>query len=409
MTPRARRICFVSTGLAKGGAETQLYRTACGLRRRGFDVHALCLLGPAYYGEKLMEAGIPVRYLRASRRSDPFTVLSRLTRALRDMRPDALAGFDYPGTIVARAAGALLRVPVVVSSIRSQRLGGPVRRLALTWTDRLADVTTTNSRMVADHLVGLGAVSASRARVIPNGLDMQRLGPHLREGRAALRRSIDVADGEFLWVAAGRFEEPKDYPNLCAAVSEIAREGGRLRVAIAGQGPLEERIRALIDGDAGLSRVITLLGQRDDVPALMAAADATVLASAWEGLPNVVLESLAVGTPAVSTDVGGVREIVGDGETGFIVPPRQPRALARAMVRMMALTASERQVMGDAGRAHVLGRFELQQVVSQWADLFTELLARAARPAALAQGAAGAHGAQPAPRRETGEGLLPAD
>jgi len=375
MTP-LRRICFVSTGLGRGGAEAQLFRAACGLRHRGFDVHVVSILRNDYYGARLEAEGIPVTCLDAVPTTNPALILSRFLRRVLPLAPHALAGFDYPGTMLARVGGAVARVPVVISSIRSEKIGSRFRALALQWTDSLANVTTTNSDRVARHLVRAGAVSGHRVRVIPNGLDLEAIGPHLRVHRAALRQSLGVAEDEFLWVAVGRLYEPKDYPNLLSAVSRLTHHTA-MKVAIAGQGPLLAQIESRI-ADLSLDERVTLLGLRDDAAACMAAADATVLASAWEGSPNAVIESLAVGTPVVSTDVGGVREIVDDGHTGFIVPPRDPDALAAAMSKLMARSAAERSRMGNAGRAHIEGRFGLDRVLDRWFDLFNGLMEHAA-------------------------------
>jgi glycosyltransferase involved in cell wall biosynthesis len=278
--------------------------------------------------------------------------------------------------MLARAGGALARVPVVISSIHSENFGGSLRRLALAWTDSFASVTTVVSQRVGERLVRLGAAPA-RVRVIPNGIDTNAVGPHLRVGRTAVRRAIGVRDDAFLWLAAGRLEEPKDYPNLIAATAQLAAAWPHMALAIAGQGPLFEDIRADV-ARRGLERVVTLLGIRDDVPACMAAADAMVLASAWEGLPNVIIESLAVGTPVVSTDVGGVREVVQHGASGFVVPPRNADALAAAMARMMTLSAAERTHMGAIGCEHVQQHFTLEGVLRDWSGLFNELFARPA-------------------------------
>lgn len=376
MTTLQRRICFVSTGLGRGGAEAQLFRAACGLRDRGFDVHVLSILPNDYYGARLAAENIPVTCLDALPSTNPALILSRFLRHVRPLAPRALAGFDYPGTMLARVGGAVARVPVVISSIRSERIGSRLRSLALQWTDSLATVTTTNSDRVARHLVRAGAVSGARVRVIPNGLDLEATGPHLRVHRAALRRSIGVTESDFLWVAVGRLYEPKDYPNLLSALSLLPNRAA-VALAIAGQGPLRPQIQSRIR-ELGLDEQVRLLGLRDDAAACMAAADATVLASAWEGSPNAVIESLAVATPVVSTDVGGVREIVDDGRTGFVVPPRDPQALAAAMSALMARTAEERAAMGAAGRAHIEGRFGLDGVLDRWCELFNVLLERAA-------------------------------
>ena len=366
------RVCFVATGLARGGAELQLFHAATGLRSLGFDVHVVCILSTGYYGAKLEQHGVPVTCLNAERTTNALRILARFVRYAKRLGPVALVGIDYPGAMLARAGGALARIPVVISSIHTENNGGPHRRLALAWTDSLATVTTAVSRRVAQTLVDMG-VPSSRVQVIPNGIDTHTVGPHLRAQREALRRSLGIGEDIFFWFAAGRMEAPKDYPNLLAAMALLSKGSRPVRLAIAGHGPLLDDVRGRVTA-LGLDGMVSLLGLRDDVPACMAAADATVLASAWEGLPTVALESLAVETPIVCTDVGGAREIVENGRSGFVVPPRNPQALAIAMEEMMACSAKERRQMGAFGRKHIERDFGLDRVLGCWSGLLNDLV-----------------------------------
>jgi glycosyltransferase involved in cell wall biosynthesis len=367
------RICFVSTGLAKGGAESQLFRAAAGLRARGLDVHVVSVLSWDYYGTRLQQEGVPLVCLDASRTTSPARILIRFLQYLKDVRPAALAGFDYPGSMLARIGGTVARTPVVISSIRSENLGTSLRKVALAWTDSLATVTTTNSESVARKLVDAGAISRRRIRVIPNGLDVQSVSPALREGRATLRRSLGIEGSDFFWFAAGGLEAPKDYPNLLAAMARLAKTRAPLKLAVAGKGPLLGMLRDRA-ASLGLESIVSFLGVREDVPACLAAADGTVLASAWEGLPNIIIESLAVGTPVVCTDVGGAREVVADGRSGFVVAPGDPGVLAAAMAKLMACSEQQRHGMGAAGRTHVERTFALDSMLTRWSGLFEELL-----------------------------------
>jgi glycosyltransferase involved in cell wall biosynthesis len=374
VSPGQQRVCFVVPTLSRHGAETQLFHIASGLRARGFDVHVVAMLSSDYFGAVLESRGIPVTCLDVSRTTNPLRILRRFMRHLKVLRPAALVGFNYPGVLLARSAGTLARIPVIVSSIHTVNQGTRFRNQALTWTDMFGTVTTAVSHAVARTLVDSG-VSADRVRVIPNGIDIGAVGPHLRAERQSLRMSLGVRDHEFLWLAAGRLDPAKDYPNLLAAMALLTTTSPNARLAIAGGGPLHSMLRTRASA-FGLDRIVSFLGVRQDVPSCMAAADATVLSSAWEGLPLVVIESLAVGTPVVSTDVGSVRDVVHDGESGFVVPSRDPKALAAAMSRLMARSGAQREEMGAAGRAHVERHFALEPVVSQWAALLEDLLSR---------------------------------
>jgi len=180
-------------------------------------------------------------------------------------------------------------------------------------------------------------------------------------------------EGTFLWLAVGRLEVQKDYPTLLRAFAQLDRSGSALWVA--GEGSLRADLESL-SRSLHLADRVRFLGQRGDIPALMNAADAFVLSSAWEGFGLVIAEALACKLPVVVTDSGGPREVVDNGRVGFLVPPRDPDALAQAMVRLMDLPEAERRRMGELGREYVEANYSLDRVVDQWEALYTELLER---------------------------------
>ncbi len=175
-----------------------------------------------------------------------------------------------------------------------------------------------------------------------------------------------------MWLTVGRAEPQKDYGNLVAAFRLVAKAEAHARLVIVGR-ETDTIVRKMIERENLTSRCLAL-GQRHDVPSLVAAADAFVLASAWEGLPNSVMEAAAAGTPIVATQVGGVPELVEDGTTGFLVPPAQPDAIARAMLDLMRLSPAARQSMGERARRLVTSRYSCAVVVQQWEELFLTLM-----------------------------------
>jgi glycosyltransferase involved in cell wall biosynthesis len=190
----------------------------------------------------------------------------------------------------------------------------------------------------------------------------------------------------FTWLTVGSFrDEAKDYDNLLQAFARLDAPGDLL---IAGVGPLRAEKEALARR-LGVHGRVKFLGLRSDVPRMMQAADAFVLASAWEGLPVVLLEAAASGAPAVVTRVGGNPDVVLDRTTGLVVPPKDPSALASAMREVVALSEAERRAMGRRARAHVEQTFDLERVVEGWERLYVELLEGLRERATLATRRAG--------------------
>jgi glycosyltransferase involved in cell wall biosynthesis len=142
---------------------------------------------------------------------------------------------------------------------------------------------------------------------------------------------------------------------------------------IAGRGPLLDELQ-LQTQQLGIASQVTFLGVRQDIASLLAAADGFVLSSAWEGMPNAVMEALAAATPVVATQVGGVSELVETGKSGLLVPARDSSALSHAMRHLMRLSLEQRQQMGLRGRDHVAAHFTLRAMADRWMALYGELL-----------------------------------
>jgi glycosyltransferase involved in cell wall biosynthesis len=378
------RVAMLITGLGCGGAEAQVVRLSVTLKRRGWDVRIMSMLSPEAPWPELENAGITVTSLKMKRgKFDPLALI-RAVVVLRRWKPDILTCFLFHANILGRIAGRIARIPVVISSIRNEWEDTRLRHLLLRWSNLLSDVTTANSKLAATTLLRLKVVSTSRLEVVPNGIvpGAFEVGAGVR---AEMRRALGVEDHEFLWAAVGRLEEQKDYPTLLRALSLLAQDGTSQRVVIVGEGSLEVQLKELVTR-SGLADRVQFLGLRRDIPSILAAADALVLSSAWEGSPNSVLEALDAGKPVVSTGVGGVAELVQDGESGFIVPPKNPEQLAAAMAKLMALAEKERQQMGLTGREHIRRNHRLEDVVDFWSALYMKLLNEKTGGARFAEG-----------------------
>jgi glycosyltransferase involved in cell wall biosynthesis len=359
--------------MGMGGADQQLLSAAELLRARGWDARIVSLttLGPM--GLQARQRGIPTDSLEMPRGIPDPRGLTRLARLLRSWKPDILHSHMVHANLMARLLRPLVPVPVLVSTIHSIQDGGRARVLGYRLTDRLADCTTIVSEKAAERYLTVGAVSRERLRVIPNGVDTGRFRP-LPEAGARLRRELGLGDA-FAWLAVGRFELAKDYPNMLAAFATVVARRPDSFLLLVGRGSLQSQTEGLVES-IGLRQRVRFLGVRRDVPELMSAADGYVLSSAWEGMPVVLLEAGASGIPIVATAVGGNREVVREGDTGFVVPPRDPAALAGAMLRLAELPEEQRRRLGERGREHVENRYALPRIIDLWEEMYRDLLAR---------------------------------
>jgi glycosyltransferase involved in cell wall biosynthesis len=368
------RIAFLINNLDYGGAETQLFRLALLLKARGWDVRVYTMLTPKAYATELEAAYIRVQSLGMARGVGDPRGLLRLAGLLREYAPQVFISFMIHSNLLARLTRVLYWMPVQIASARSITEGARWRELAYRITDPLSDMTTQVSQRAAERYIRVGATPAHKMRVIANGVDTARFAPDAA-ARERLRAELGLGDA-FVWAMIGSFEPAKDHDTLLRSFALVLTQRPHTLLLLAGRDePLRSAMEALAR-ELGVAERVRFLGVRRDVPALMNAADAVVLSSAWEGMPNVLLEASSCAVPVVATDVGGVREVVVTEQTGFIVAPRSPEKLTQAMLRLMALSNDECKVMGELGRAYIFATYSFERVIEQWEALIRELLAK---------------------------------
>lgn len=364
-------VLLLITGLDHGGAERQAVSLAMLLKARGWDVDVVTMLRPRAYVPELESLGIQVQDLGMRQGIPDPRAIVRLARLLRKIQPQVVHSHMVHANILARVTRLLVHVPVLICTAHSINEGGRRRELAYRLTDSLCDITTQVSQAGLERYVRVKAVPRHKIMFVPNGVDTGRFRPD--ESTRAKTRSAMGTDNAFVWLAVGRFAKAKDYPTMTRAFAKVVAQRKDAVLLIAGQGALRDEVEG-IARDLGISSYVKFLGVRKDVPALMASADAYVMSSAWEGMPMVLLEASAVGLPIVATDVGGNADIVRHGNNGFLVPPRDPDALAAAMVRLMDTPIEVRKRMGEFGRQHIEAHYSLERVVERWEVLYSRLL-----------------------------------
>jgi len=363
------RIAYVLTSLGVGGAERQVVALADRMAARGHAV-ALVVLLPRQ-AEEWPTALETVR-LNMSKRPGSFLAgLMKGRRFLRVFRPDLLHSHTFPANMAARLLHLVSPAPPVISTVHNVYEGAWPRMAAYRLTDPLSLRTVAVSRAAADRYVRLKAVPPQKCSVLTNGIDTAEFGAN-PERRARLRAELDPGD-EFIWLAAGRITPAKDYPNLLRAFSRVYAANPAARLWIAGEtvGP-EFAVVQKLAAELSLQGSICWLGLRRDMPALLDLADGFVLASAWEGMPLVLGEAMAMEKPIVATDVGGVRELVG--EACALAPAKSPDALAQAMLALMQTPPGVRCSLGRAARARILSSFSMEAKAGEWETLYNSVL-----------------------------------
>lgn len=341
-------------------ANTLLRERVLAMRAIGVDNRIICMDGP--YVQPLRDAGVPVETARLPRGLNPVKVvvsLIEIVRYLRREKPDLVhTHCSVPG-LIGRLAARLAGVPVVFHTVHGFHFHdgsrGPTRWFYV-WIERLAGLLTdrllSQNRADMEQALRYGIVPAARLQYIGNGVALERFQP------PASRPASE--DGVIITCVA-RMEAVKNHMLLLEAARLLKARGERFQVWLVGGGELRAQYEAMSE-DWGLSANIRFLGYRDDIPGLLAQSDIGVLTSLKEGIPRAVLEAMAMSLPVVATRVSGTREVVCDGESGFLVEPDDVHSLASALSRLIADPAL-RTRLGARGRELVVERFNEADIV----------------------------------------------
>ncbi len=371
------KIAMLSTGMEMGGAEQQLLTLAEGLRARDHEVSITSLLPVGVLGQAAQRSGVPTLSLEMHSGIPDPRALWRFARWLRRWQPQILHSHLVHANLFARMSRLLYRCPVLISTVHTTAVGGRGQILGYRLTDPLCNLTTLVCHAGAERYLSTGAVPAGKLRVVPNGIDTDLFSPD-PAARHRIRHALHLEES-FVWLSVGRFEPPKDYPTMLRAFAGVQQACPDSVLLIAGQGSLESATKTLA-GTLGIEQHIRFLGVRNDIPALMNAADGYVMSSAWEGLPMVLLEAAAIELPIVATDVGDIKEMLLDGQSGLLVAKQHPTALGKAMLQVMALPVSTRRQMGRDGRAFTQTHYHIAHILDQWEEIYLDLLQRKGVP-----------------------------
>lgn len=361
-----QRVMHIITGLDMGGAETQLVMLACERRRRGGEDVVVSLLKGGALRAQLEAAGVPVHDLGMRRGLPSPAAFLRLVRLIRRYRPAVVQSWMYHADLLAtlalRCSGRWYETPLVWGvrcSDMDVRSYSFLFRFVLRFCARLSampNVIVANSESGQRVHLGLG-YKPFRWRVIDNGVDTERYHPD-DDQRSAVRRELGIPPAAPVVAHVARVDPMKDHETALAALRTLPD----VHAIFTGAGT-----EALPAG-ANWHR----LGRRSDIAALLPAADMILSSSAYgEGFSNALAEGMASGLPAVGTNVGDSRRVVG--KAGHIVPARDSAAMAAAIHAVAALPLTDRAALKIAARARMVDLFSVGLCADQYEQLYVSL------------------------------------
>jgi L-malate glycosyltransferase len=367
------RVLLFTDSFRRGGTERQFVRLVRGLDRSQYDILIACLhrCGPLLSEVESLGVSIvefPINSLYNFRTAKLFV---RLVRFLYREQIQILHAFDFYTSVFAVPAARVAGVPVVLASRRELlNLRSTWQQRAIRVACRLATRVVVNSRAAGHDLAGLDPVNRRRIEVLPNCINLQEFESKLPPGE--IRRQLGLSSRSSVIGVLGNLRPEKDLETFLLAARGILDAIPSAEFLVIGDGPAGNKLKCLAD-DLRLSESVHFLSERSDVPDLLAALDILVMSSYTESFPNALLEAMAMGKPVVATNVGGIPELVEEGQTGFLVPPRDPEAIADRVL-CLCRDSARRLQMGRAARARVESTFTVERVTAGLEGIYARSL-----------------------------------
>ncbi len=360
--------------LGVGGTQNWLALLVRALAERDFAIRVYCVRA-IWHPEMLrrIEPYATVRILGEARLRAGIG-LAQVAWWLRTWPTHVVQTALPTSDMIGRALGRLVGVPAIISSIRGRNVDKPAWQC---WLDRRtahwAQAVVFNDRDAIPFAIRHEGVRPDQVLYIANGVPATEPQRSVREVRAELRTPPEAT----VIGTVARLHPSKAQDLLLRAFATVRQHDPAAVLWLIGDGEqraaLEREARQL-----GIAGHVRMPGTRDDVRDILAAIDLFALPSRWEGMPNALMEAMAAGRPAVASDIDGIRELVTDGVTGWLVPADQPEALAQKMLEILADRDRAARI-GQAGMAHVRAHFSVERMADDYEELYRASLERVRR------------------------------
>ena len=363
-----RRIAFLINDLKAGGAEKQLFLLASSLVERKFEVHLITLREGGIYEEELKKSNVILHSLGIKGRLELPVAIFRLVKLLHKIKPDILQTFLFYSDIMGRFVKLFVRLPILINSMRNtddwrDRLHVLLDR----YTSSVPDTIVSNSIAGGLRLIKVEKIPHQKIKIIRNGIEGNNATSAIN-----LREVYNISDDCFLFGSIGRFHSQKNFPMMIEAFHKFNQRFQKSKLIIVGGGREETKLKKIIE-NYGLEGKVFLYNEPKNAKGTLSSFDCFLLSSRYEGLPNVIMEAAIHNLPVLSTDVGGVRELVKNDRYGIVVPQGNIAEFVKGMEKFY-IDEKYRKSSASTLREHILKHFSVDKLINSHIALYDSLL-----------------------------------
>lgn len=363
-----KTILYLSTSSGPGGAERVISNLCASLDPARYRA-ILCLFRPGWIQTHTQSRGVRT-YVIPTQGMFDWRWMLQFKRLLKDEHVDLIHAHEFDANVQGTVVAAWLGLPLVATIHGKNYFWEKLRRrVAYRWVSRRATMVAV-SKNLKQFIVEKVGVESEHVKVIYNGVDM--LPPCDTEDVEQCRKELDLPTEHRIVGVVGNLYPVKGHQYLIASIPAVLAKCPKTTFVFAGRGQLEAELKGQVH-QLGIDGQVRFLGLRQDIPRILALIDVFVLPSLSEGLSMAILEAMVSGKPVVATNVGGNPELVENGETGCLVPPKDSHALAERLVFLLTNSVRGSQ-FGRKGQLRAQGRFSLQTMVREYQALYDQCI-----------------------------------
>ena len=372
MDKQSIKLMHIVLSLNTGGLERVVINLLKGMDQNVYNLYLCCLEEPGILIHEAEKIGVKVLTLNKKKAGIDYKSIFNLAKALKEYKIDIVHTHNPGSHFYGAIAGKIAKVPVIINTKHGRnpsysRWNLIQKKLLSYITDKIVAVSEDARKMAIE----IEKIPHRKVTTILNCIDIDKY--NVKVDKELKRQELGISKDDFVIGIVARLSPEKDHNTLLDAFRHVLDKSGQnVKLVIVGDGILKEELKQK-------SRILSItdntifLGERHDVPELLATFDLFVLPSLTEGISLTLLEAMSAGLPIVATNVGGNPEIVIDNKSGMIVPPQNINSMANAIIRIMSDKDTAKQ-MGLAGKIRAQERFSIEAMVSQYEQLYRDIL-----------------------------------
>ncbi len=365
------KICFIIGTLQIGGAEKQLLYLCKNLDNTKFLPKVIVVHKGGPLKEEFLKNNISVIEIGKKFKIDPLFLL-KLMLVLKREKPEILHTFMFTSNTWGRIAGIFCRIPVIIAS---ERCVDPwkkwyhklIDKLLLYFTDKIV----VNSFSVKNFYKKIENIPEKKLKVIYNGIDVEKI-DKMEISVIEKKKELKLAKCKFIVGTGGRFTEQKGFIYLLMAIPEVIKIFSDCYFVFVGDGPLRKNFENIVE-KLNIKNNVIFTGYRKDILEILSLCNIIVVPSLFEGMPNIVLESMALKKPVIATDIPEMKELIIDGENGLFVPVKNSKEISEKIIYLLK-NPEICKVMGEKGYNYVKEKFSIEKMVKSYEELYFKIL-----------------------------------